>query len=85
MPMGVTAEFLRTPATQLREAAAAAGLPPPAIVVLGTLPRRDPPAASAALAAYAAAGATQVIHAERYANVTEFLRMRDDLARVTSV
>ena len=85
MPMGVTAEFLRAPATQLREAAAAAGLPPPAIVVLGTLPRRDPPAASAALAAYGAAGATQVIHAERYANVTEFLRMRDDLARVTSV
>jgi len=84
MPMGVTAELLRSPAAQLREAAAAAGLPPPAIVVLGTLPRRDPPAASAALAAYAAAGATQVIHAERYANVTEFLRLRDDLARIAS-
>src|SRR5262245_64767100 len=85
MPMGLTPDALRAPAAELRAAAAAAGLPPPPIVVIGNLPRRDPTAASAALAAYAAAGATQVIHAERYANLTEFLRMRDDLARVTSV
>jgi alkanesulfonate monooxygenase SsuD/methylene tetrahydromethanopterin reductase-like flavin-dependent oxidoreductase (luciferase family) len=84
MPMGVTPEFLRAPAQQLREAAAAAGVPPPAIVVLGTLPRRDPPAARAALAGYEAAGATQVIHAERYPSLTEFLRIRDDLARIAT-
>src|SRR5262249_54060573 len=84
LPIGVTAESLRAPAAQLREAAAAAGLPPPAIVVLGTLPRRDPPAASAALPEYGAAGATQVIHAERHATLTEFPRMRDALARVAS-
>ena len=84
MPMGMTPESLRGPAEELRAAAAATGAPPPAIVVLGTLPRRDPPAAGAALAAYDAAGATQVIHAERYANLTEFLRMRDDLARIAT-
>jgi probable F420-dependent oxidoreductase len=83
MPMGLTPEALRAPAAQLREAAAGAGLPPPAVVVLGALPRREPAAARDALAAYAAAGATQLVHAERYAGLDEFLRIRDDLARVT--
>jgi len=84
MPMGLTPDALRTPAAELRAAAAAAGLPAPEIVVLGTLPRRDPSAARTALGAYAAAGATQVVHAERYAALDEFLRMRDDLARIAT-
>jgi probable F420-dependent oxidoreductase len=82
MPIGLTPEALRSPAAELRTAAAAAGLPAPEIVVLGSLPRRDPSAARAALETYAAAGATEVVHAERYTTLDEFLRMRDDLARI---
>ena len=82
MPMGLGPDALRAPASELRAAADTAGVPPPPIVVLGMLPRRDPSAARDALAAYTAAGATHVIHAERYATLDEFRGMLDDLARV---
>ncbi len=81
MPIGLAPDALRGPATELRSMAAAAGMPPPPIVVLGALPRLDPPAARDALAAYADAGATQVVHAERYVDLDEFRRIMDDLAR----
>jgi probable F420-dependent oxidoreductase len=84
MPMGLTSDALRAPAGELREAAANAGLPAPPIVVLGMIPRREMAAARDALAAYAAAGATQVVHAERYARLDEFHRICDDLARITA-
>ena len=84
MPMGLTPDALRMPAAELREAATAAGIAPPPIVVLGTLPRRDPTATRDALAAYAAAGATQVIHAERYATLDEVHGMLDDLVRASA-
>jgi probable F420-dependent oxidoreductase len=82
MPMGLSPEVLREPAAALREAAVAAGQPPPPIVVLGALPRGDRAAARATLAAYADAGATQLVHAERYAQVDDVRRMLDDLAGV---
>ncbi len=84
MPMGLTPEALRAPAAELRQAAAAAGLPPPAIVVLGALPRLDTAAARDTLAAYADAGATQLVHGERYTRLDEFRRILDDLARVAA-
>jgi probable F420-dependent oxidoreductase len=83
MPMGLSPDALQAPAAELRAAAAAAGIAPPPIAVLGTLPRRDPAATHEALAGYAAAGATQVIHAERYAQPDEFLGMLDDLTRAS--
>src|SRR5262249_891497 len=81
LPMGLTPELLRGPAAELREAAAREGKPPPAIVVLGMLPRLDAARAREALAAYAEAGATQFIHAERYADLDGFRAMLDDLMR----
>jgi alkanesulfonate monooxygenase SsuD/methylene tetrahydromethanopterin reductase-like flavin-dependent oxidoreductase (luciferase family) len=84
MPVGLTPEALRGPAAELRHAAAAAGLPPPAVVVLGALPRRDAAAARDTLAAYADAGASQLVHGERYTRLDEFRRIVDDLARVAA-
>jgi probable F420-dependent oxidoreductase len=84
MPMGLTPDALRAPAAELRAAAAAAGLPPPPIAVLGALPRIDRKAARDTLAAYSEAGATHVVHAERYAQLDEFRRILDDLARAAA-
>lgn len=84
MPMGLGPDALRAPATELRAAAAAAGLPPPPIAVLGALPRADPAAARDTLAAYADAGASQLVHAERYAAADDFRRILDDLGRVAA-
>src|SRR5262245_11160 len=84
MPMGLPPDALRAPAAELRATAAAAGLPPPPIAVLGSLPRQEPTAARDALAAYADAGATHVIHSERYADESEFRRMLDALSRAAS-
>jgi probable F420-dependent oxidoreductase len=81
MPMGLGPDALRAPAAELRAAAAAAGLPPPPIAVLGALPRADPTAARDALAAYADAGASHLVHAERYAAGDDFRRILDDLGR----
>ena len=84
MPTALTPDALRAPAAELRAAAAAAGLPAPPIAVLGMLPRIDRAAARDALAAYDEAGATHVVHAERYANPDEFRRILDDLARAVA-
>ena len=84
MPTALTPDALRAPAAELRAAAAAGGLPAPPIAVLGMLPRIDRAAARDALAAYDEAGATHVVHAERYANPDEFRRILDDLARAVA-
>jgi probable F420-dependent oxidoreductase len=80
MPMGLSPAALKEPAAAFRAAAAAARQPPPPIVMLGALPRADASATRETLAAYADAGATQVIHSERYAQVDDVRRMLDDLA-----
>ncbi len=84
MPMGLTPDVLRGPAAELRAAAAAAGVAAPPIAVLGALPRADRTTARDALAAYADAGASHVVHAERYAAADDFRRILDDLGRIAT-
>ena len=82
MPIGLPPDALRPLAGELRERAAAAGLPPPEVAVLTLLPLGDPPAAHELLARYGEAGATRVIHGERYADASAFRAMLDRLARL---
>jgi probable F420-dependent oxidoreductase len=80
MPMGLDPDALAPPAGELRAAAARAGVPPPEVAVLTRLPLEDRGAAGDLLARYAAAGATRVIHGERYADAAAFAAMLDRLA-----
>jgi probable F420-dependent oxidoreductase len=82
MPMGLRPDDLRTPASELRAAAVAAGAPPPPIAVLGALPRSDASRARDVLTAYATAGATHLIHGERYATADDVRRILDDLGKI---
>jgi len=82
MPIGLPPDALRPLAGELRERAAAAGLPPPEVAVLTLLPLGEPEAARDLLARYAEAGATRVIHGERYADASAFRAMLDRLARL---
>ena len=82
LPTGVSPDVLRVPAATLRRQAAEAGLPPPEVVVLGSLPLADRTAARDLVAAYRDAGATRVIHAERYAGIDDVRRMIDGIAAV---
>ena len=83
MPMGLTPDALRS-----RRPSCAR--PPPRPVSrhrpssCSARCRRDPTATRDALAAYAAAGATQMIHAERYATLDEVHGILDDLARASA-
>jgi probable F420-dependent oxidoreductase len=80
MPIGVEPEALREPAQRFRADAAAQGMPEPEIVVMTGLPLDDPPAAGDRLAAFAAAGATRVVHGGRYADLAGGQRALDALA-----
>jgi probable F420-dependent oxidoreductase len=80
MPMGLDPDALGPPAADLRARAARKGLGPPEIAVLTRLPLEDPSASRDVLARYAAAGATRVIHGERYADAAAFLAMLDRLS-----
>src|SRR3989442_1498113 len=80
--VGLGTDALRPPAADLRARAATKGLPPPEVAALTRLPLDDPGAARDLLARYAAAGATRVIHGERYADAAACLAMLDRLARV---
>ncbi len=82
MPMGLTPDALREPAATLRAQAASANLPPPEIAVLTTLPLADPAATRATIARYADAGATRLLHAERYPDLDGVRRALDGLAAV---
>ena len=82
MPIGLDPDALRPLAADLRARAATKGLPTPEVAALTRLPLDDPGAARDLLARYAAAGATRVIHGERYADAAAFLAMLDRLARV---
>jgi probable F420-dependent oxidoreductase len=80
MPVGLDPEALAPPAAALRRRAAAAGLPEPPVAVLTTLPLHDPAAARALLGRYAEAGASRVIHGQRYADAPAFTTMLQALA-----
>src|SRR5882724_2424412 len=82
MPIGLDPDALRPLAADLRARAAATGRPAPEVAVLTRLPLDDPGAARDLLARFAGAGATRVIHGERYADAAAFLAMLDRLARV---
>ena len=82
MPIGLDPDALRPLAADLRARAAATGRPAPEVAALTRLPLDDPGAARDLLARYAEAGATRVIHGERYADAAAFRAMLDRLARV---
>ena len=71
LPMGLPPDALRAPARELRDRAAAAGQPPPAVAVLTAIPD-DRSAARDLVAAYRDAGATNLIHGARYADLDGF-------------
>jgi len=79
IPMGLTPEALAEPVRMLRADAARVGLPSPEVAVLTRLPLGDSGAARETWAQYVAAGATRVIHAERYVDAVAFASMLDRL------
>lgn len=81
MPMGMEPDALRPDIELLRELMAAAGNAAPEVVVLTTLPLGDPPAAAARARAYAAVGATRLVHGARYDDADAFTRSVDVLAQ----
>src|SRR5437016_2579864 len=82
MPIGLDPDALRPLAADLRAQAAAANRPAPEVAALTRLPLDDPGAARDLLVRYAEAGATRVIHGERYADAPAVHAMLDRLARV---
>ncbi len=74
MPMAREAAALCAPIAELRERFAAAGKGAPAVVVLASFSRKDPAAATAQARAFAEAGATHLVFAERYADADDFRR-----------
>jgi probable F420-dependent oxidoreductase len=84
MPVGLTPEALVAPATRLREQADGRGVGLPEIAVLTTLPLDDQQRARDMVGRYAQAGATRVIHASRYPDLSAFRHQLDSLARITS-
>jgi probable F420-dependent oxidoreductase len=74
MPMARDPAKLRAPIAELRERFAAAGRGAPAVVVLAGFSRKDPSAAAGEARAFAEAGATHLVFAERYADESDFRR-----------
>jgi probable F420-dependent oxidoreductase len=77
MPMARDAAALRAPIAELRERFAAAGRGAPEVVALAGFSRKDPSAAAAQARAFADAGATQLVFAERYVDAADFRRGLD--------
>lgn len=82
MPIGNEPERLREPIARLRALADERGVPAPEVAVLTRLPLDDAGAARARLAEWATAGATRVIHGERYADAAAFRHTLDALCAV---
>jgi probable F420-dependent oxidoreductase len=85
MPIGLAPDALRPHVDELRRLAAAAGKPAPEVAVMTRLPLDDVGAARVLVDAYAAAGATRVIHGARYREASEYARQVDALAGVRRV
>jgi len=84
MPVGVSPDVLAPLAADLTAQAKTQGLAAPPIAVLTSLPLADAGKARDLVARYAAAGATRVIHGERYADEHAFRTMLDRLVRVSA-
>ena len=82
MPMGLDASALAPAVDQLHVLARDAGRPQPEVVVLTRLPLDDPDRALDEARAFAAAGATRLVHAWRYDDVAAFARAAETLAGV---
>jgi len=82
MPMVRDPAALKEPVAELRARAAAAGKPSPEVVVLTTLPLDDRAAAADRVRAFAAAGATRLLHAWRYPDAAAFARAAEALVGV---
>lgn len=84
MPVGVSPDVLAPLVTELNAQASAKGIAAPPIAVLTSLPLADTDKARDVLARYAAAGATRVIHGERYADERAFRTMLERLVRTSA-
>jgi probable F420-dependent oxidoreductase len=84
MPIGLSPDALAPLAADFAAQARAAGQPPPPIAVMTSLPLADVAESRDLLAGYAGAGATRVIHGERYADEAAFRTQLDRLARVSA-
>jgi probable F420-dependent oxidoreductase len=82
MPIGLDPDALRPMAARLREAAAEAGVAAPEVAAMTRLPLADPSRARDLIARYADAGATRLIHGDRYYDEAGGRTMVDQLARV---
>jgi probable F420-dependent oxidoreductase len=80
MPMGGEPGALASRVRELRERAQAAGRPAPEVVVMTSLLADSPARAAERVQALRAAGATQLVHAARYADADEFRRQIDWVA-----
>jgi probable F420-dependent oxidoreductase len=80
MPVGLAPEMLHPLAEMLNEQASAAGLGRREIATMTSLPLSEPSRTKDLLAAYATAGATRVIHSERYATGDDLRRIVDQIA-----
>ncbi len=82
MPIGLRPEQLGVPVADLRARFASAGKPAPEIAVMTRLPLEDPARAAGFARAYRDAGATRLVHGNRYADAAEFGAQAEALARL---
>ena len=82
LPMGLPPEKLAKHMGTYRAFCGEVGREPGPATVMGALPLDDPGAAKELLAAYAAAGANRFVHGGRYADVDDFERRVDALAKL---
>ena len=84
MPVGLSPEALGPLAADLTAQARAAKQPVPPIAVMTSLPLADRDSSRDLIARYAAAGATRLVHGERYADETAFRAMLDRIAQISA-
>jgi probable F420-dependent oxidoreductase len=82
MPNAGDADRLATDVRRLREVFAAAGKPAPEVVALTSLGLDDPQRAAMRARELAAAGATRIVHAQRYADGRDFGAIVETLNRI---
>jgi len=82
LPIGTKPAELAAHTATLRELFAAAGKPAPEVAVMTRLPLEDRAHASELAQAYREAGATRLVHGNRYADASEFAEQAEALARL---
>ncbi len=81
MPIGTKPAEVAKHVPELRALFAAAGRPAPEIAVMTRLPLEDDAQTAELAHAYREAGATRLVHGNRYADASEFARQANALAR----